>query len=113
VVKEPDRYRSGGRHVILDISYVITSSDLYLSERAHSRPNVDASVPLSVIQSLTPNGRLVCDHLGHRQTQYCRAVTKLRRPTIGVDVQLEDRRGSDRSVSKRLKYLRRALARMS
>jgi hypothetical protein len=28
-----------------------------------------------------------------------RSVTGLRRPTIGVDVQLENRRGSDRSVS--------------
>jgi hypothetical protein len=27
------------------------------------------------------------------------SVTRLRRPTIGVDVQLESRRGSDRSVS--------------
>jgi hypothetical protein len=40
-------------------------------------------------------------------------VTRLHRPTIGVNVQLENRRGSDKSVSKRLKYLRRASARMN
>jgi hypothetical protein len=42
-----------------------------------------------------------------------KTVTRLRQPTIGVDVQLRNRLGSDRSVLQRLKYLWRALARMN
>jgi hypothetical protein len=58
----------------------------------HSEPGtIPAAIPASALWQGRVYKASISIHL--------LSVTGLRRPTIGVDVQLENRRGSDRSVS--------------